>query len=48
MTNALATRKPGGLGRTAGAVGMPALIARAGGNAEKRLGFLAKTADFLH
>jgi len=42
MTNTLTTRKPGGLGRKAGAVGMPALIARAGQNAEKCfLGFFA-------
>ena len=36
MTNALATTKPGDLGRMDGAVGMSALIAHAGGNAEKR------------
>lgn len=36
MTNALVTRQSGVLGTTDGATGMPALIARAGGNAEKR------------
>ncbi|MGB5830707.1 MAG: hypothetical protein WBG92_01775 [Thiohalocapsa sp.] len=36
MTNALATRKPGGLGKTAGALRSPSLIVRPGGDAERR------------
>jgi hypothetical protein len=46
MTGDLVTRKSGVLKTADGTSGMPALIVRAGGHAEK--GFLAQTAESMH